>query len=67
MTICRLHILNDCTDTACVEEPNTLTGSAVPNYDGSPEALVAAVGWCSMSEEHDIWFGTDTALSAGPE
>jgi hypothetical protein len=56
---CRLHLRDDCTNTACVTETDTLTGSAVPNYDGSLESLAAA-SWCSPGEEAQIWAGTGT-------
>jgi hypothetical protein len=61
MTLCRLHFLSDCTDKACAEETETLTGSAVPFYDGTTEALIAAsAAWCSPAEERAIWTGTGT-------
>lgn len=62
MTLCRLHFLDDCTNPACVKEKeaNSLTGSAVPDYDGTPATLVAATGWCSTTEEAQIWAGTGT-------
>jgi hypothetical protein len=62
VTLCRLHFLDACTNPACVkdEEPETLTGSAVPLYDETVASLVAATGWCNSTEEAQIWAGTGT-------
>lgn len=65
--VCHLHQLRDC--KRCPERPenNSLTGSAAHGYDGSTDSLMALSGWCTLSEEHAIWAGTDTTTSAGPE
>lgn len=57
---CRLHLRDDCTNTACVTEPDTLTGSAVPNYDGTAGSVMAILDWCTTAEEAQIWAGTGT-------